>query len=262
MQLPLCINVYDDFTKTRKSRYLENKTFLLQIKKSLHIKGFFMAKNIFVAGVTFNVRSEIWRWSLTRKDSVTSWKVKFCKHSLQGSCSTPLFEAPTPWPRLPPPPSLLKSSVPPPLRYFRQFLPPPRNPSCSKLTHQPSLHLIDGFKQISKGWFYQFNFHFLSKINFWFFKSLWKHQVILIYGIFSGGFLDYLEWPFFIKLWWQKKIIFLWMHNTILQRVKPFNKVIISCMISHNTLAVRHKIISNGNLAVLWNKCTIFSIRC
>ena len=38
--------------------------------------------------------------------------------------------------------------------------------------------------------------------------------------IFSGSFLDNLERPFFIKLWWQKKIIFLQIHNTILQRVQ------------------------------------------
>ena len=38
-------------------------------------------------------------------------------------------------------------------------------------THQPSLHLINGFKQISKRWFYQFNCRFPSKIDFWFFKS-------------------------------------------------------------------------------------------
>ena len=48
--------------------------------------------------------------------------------------------------------------------------------------------------------------------------SLW---VSLICGIFSGSFfLDNLEWPFFLKLWWQRKIIFLQMHNTILQTVK------------------------------------------
>ena len=29
-----------------------------------------------------------------------------------------------------------------------------------------------------------------------------------------------LKWFFFIKLWWQKKIIFLQIHNTILQRVQ------------------------------------------
>ena len=30
-----------------------------------------------------------------------------------------------------------------------------------------------------------------------------------MYGIFQGSFLDNLEWPFLIKLWWQKNIIFL-----------------------------------------------------
>ena len=29
-----------------------------------------------------------------------------------------------------------------------------------------------------------------------------------------------LRMTFFIKLWWEKKIIFLQMHNTVLQRVK------------------------------------------
>ena len=46
-----------DITKTQKSKYLENETsFFLQIKKIhlLHIKGYFMAKYIFVAEVTFN----------------------------------------------------------------------------------------------------------------------------------------------------------------------------------------------------------------
>ena len=44
-----------DFAKSQKPRYLENKTsFSLQIKKkSLHIKGYFTAKNSFVAEVTF-----------------------------------------------------------------------------------------------------------------------------------------------------------------------------------------------------------------
>ena len=42
-----------DFTQTQKSRYLESETlFFLQIKK-LHIKGYFLAKNSFVAEVTF-----------------------------------------------------------------------------------------------------------------------------------------------------------------------------------------------------------------
>ena len=38
---------YVDFTKTQKSRYLENKI------HKLHIKGYFMAKNNFVVEVTF-----------------------------------------------------------------------------------------------------------------------------------------------------------------------------------------------------------------
>ena len=51
------------------------------------------------------------------------------------------------------------------------------------------------------------------------------YQVILIYGIFSSSFLDNLERLFFMKLWWQKKLSFLQMHNTILQRVKQFLNV-------------------------------------
>ena len=42
---------------------------------------------------------------------------------------------------------------------------------------------------------------------------------MLIYRMFSGSFLDKLELIFFIKLSWQKKVIFLQMHNLILQRV-------------------------------------------
>ena len=41
-----------DFTKTQKSIYLKKKTFFLQIKK--FIEGYFMAKNSFVAEVTFH----------------------------------------------------------------------------------------------------------------------------------------------------------------------------------------------------------------
>ena len=43
-----------DFTKSQKPRYLENETFSLQIKKKI-IKGYFMAKNCFVAEVTFRL---------------------------------------------------------------------------------------------------------------------------------------------------------------------------------------------------------------
>ena len=45
-----------DFTKTQKTRYLENKTlFFLQITKFInYTKGYLMAKNTFVAEVTFS----------------------------------------------------------------------------------------------------------------------------------------------------------------------------------------------------------------
>ena len=46
-------------------------------------------------------------------------------------------------------------------------------------------------------------------------------QVISIYWIFSGSFLDNLESFFFFQISWrQKKIIIPQMHNTIFQRVK------------------------------------------
>ena len=64
------------------------------------------------------------------------------------------------------------------LRYFRHFPHSHATSSCPNRTNQPSLLIINGFKQISKGWLYQFKCHFISKIDFWFFKSL--------YGIFSG----------------------------------------------------------------------------
>ena len=49
-----------DVTTTEKSKYLENKTFFLQIRKSLitHQGAYFISKNTFVAEVTFNSISE------------------------------------------------------------------------------------------------------------------------------------------------------------------------------------------------------------
>ena len=43
-------------------------------------------------------------------------------------------------------------------------------------------------------------------------------------------FIFNVEWPYYIKLWWQKKIIFLQMHNTDLQwgRVKCLNLKLIN----------------------------------
>ena len=45
-----------DFSKTSKSRYLQNETFFLQIEKFINYtsKGYFMTKNNFVVEVTFN----------------------------------------------------------------------------------------------------------------------------------------------------------------------------------------------------------------
>ena len=112
-----------------------------------------------------------------------------------GGSSPPFFQAPTPWPSLP---SLFKIffspplfSVPPPLRYFRQFTPALTQPSTALI--QP--FNLPWFKQISKRQFYQFNCRFLSKINFYSFKSLYK-QVILVCRIRLGWFLDNLERPF------------------------------------------------------------------
>ena len=85
---------------------------------------------------------------------------------------------PTPWPSLLPLP-LFKIfvfhplfSVPPPVKVFQAVPSSLHNSLLHKLTNQPSLHIISRFEQISNGWFYQFNCCFLSKINFWFFKSL------------------------------------------------------------------------------------------
>ena len=60
---------------------------------------------------------------------------------------------------------------------------------------------------------------FYQNSVFDFLNSLQIYQAMLIYRIFSGSFLDNLELFFFIKLSWQKKVIFLQMHNLILQRV-------------------------------------------
>ena len=78
-------------------------------------------------------------------------------------------------------------SVPPPFKVFEASS-PHATPSCPNPIDQPSLHIINRFKQISKGRFYHFNCHFLSKVNFLFFLIPFKN--ILIYWIFSGSFLE------------------------------------------------------------------------
>ena len=81
----------------------------------------------------------------------------------------PHFKSHTPWPRSP----LFKIfvslplfSVPPPIKVIKSFPHPYATPSYPNPTNHPSLHIINKFEQISKGWFYQFNCRFQSKINF------------------------------------------------------------------------------------------------
>ena len=99
------------------------------------------------------------------------------------------------------------------LRYFRQFSPPScrQPPSFLNPWHQTSLHIINVFKQILKGWFYQlYRCYFFNCLdtfsNISGYRNLW---------VFSGLFLDNLEWLFFMNLRWQKNLFFQ-MHNTIL----------------------------------------------
>ena len=79
-------------------------------------------------------------------------------------------------------------------------------------TNQP---IFFGLNKYQKGDFTSSTVAFYQKSIFDFF-FLKIYQVILIYGIFSSSILDNLETLFFIKLWWQKEIIFLQMYNTIL----------------------------------------------
>ena len=161
---------------------------------------------------------------------VSIWLINttHCLYIVRKGVPAPLFLRHPPLDPVCPTPLFLNLCFPSPLycstpflRYFRQSPPQPHaTSSYPNLIHQPSLRTMNGFKQISDRWFYQFNCRFLSKIKFWFFKSLLEiYQVISIYGKFSGSFLDNIEWLFFIKLWWQKKI-FLQIHNTILKSLK------------------------------------------
>ena len=79
---------------------------------------------------------------------------------------------------------------------------------------------LTGLNKYQMGDFNSTSAAFYQKSVFYFWFPSETYQIILIYGIFSGLFLDNLEWLFYIKLWWQKKIFFLQMHNTILQRIK------------------------------------------
>ena len=94
-------------------------------------------------------------------------------------CNMVLAPPPLPYLRHP----LLHPACPPPLpRFFKSLFPVPSfsvptpfqvisdsslhsqaTPSSPNPTHQPSVHLINEFKQISKGWFYQINVAFCQK---------------------------------------------------------------------------------------------------
>ena len=130
-----------------------------------------------------------------------------------------LFMTPTPWPSLFPLFKIIVSSpifsIPPPFKVF-QTVPPPsprRPPWFPNPTHQPSLHMINEFKQISKGWFYQFTCWYLSKINFNCLNPFTNISGYLdLWDIFMFIFRQltffWLEWLFSIKLWWQKRFFY------------------------------------------------------
>ena len=96
----------------------------------------------------------------------------------KGVPAPPLYKAPTPCISLAP---LFKNLwflsplfFPPSFRVFQTVSLPSRN---SLLPWSEALTFVthNKFKQLSKGWFYQFICCCLSKVNFWFFKSLYKY---------------------------------------------------------------------------------------
>ena len=78
---------------------------------------------------------------------------------------------------------------------------------------------LSWFKQISKGLFYQFNCHFLSKIDFYIIFSIpVQIDYFPLWNLFRFIFKQ-LRITFFSKIMVAQKIIFLQMRNTILQIV-------------------------------------------
>ena len=71
-----------------------------------------------------------------------------------------------------------------------------------------------------KGDFTSSNVTFIKNQFLIFQIPLQIYQVILIYGDIFRFIFRQLEMIFFIKLWWQKKKIFVQMRNTISQRIK------------------------------------------
>ena len=96
------------------------------------------------------------------------------------------------------------------LRHFIQS-PPPRHPHANSFPALIWPTNLSWLKQISKRQIYQFKLLLSIKNQFLGYLNLWD----ILRFIFRQ-----LRMIFLHKLWWQKKTIFLQMHNTILQRVK------------------------------------------
>ena len=89
-----------DFTKTQKSRYLENKIFFLQVKRFINYtsrNGTFMAENTFVPEITFKDGTKI-VFLLFKKIKVINFglsekyhgRTTFCKNHM--SCKILVFK--------------------------------------------------------------------------------------------------------------------------------------------------------------------------
>ena len=105
----------------------------------------------------------------------------------------PHFKSHTPWPRSP----LFKIfvslplfSVPPPIKVIKSFPHPYATPSYPNPTNHPSLHIINKFEQISKGWFYQLNW-----------VCSWMDESVRILGLTFSSELDWCSYiiSYFLK---------------------------------------------------------------
>ena len=118
------------------------------------------------------------------------------------------------------PPSAL---IQPPTNFFiglNKYLKGDFTSSTIAFNHQPTFL---GLNKYQRGDFTSSTVALYQKWIFYLLNPFHKYVILIYsygYGIFSGSFLGNLEWTFSIKLWCQKKIIFLQIHTTILQRVK------------------------------------------
>ena len=116
--------------------------------------------------------------------------------------------------------SLTLFSVPPPFKVFQTVIPTLTQLPPALIQHTNLPYTITRFKQLSKGWFYQFNCRFLSKINFYFLNPFTNISGYLnLWDIFRFIFRQ-LRMNFFHKIMVAEEIIFLQMNNTVLQIVK------------------------------------------